>query len=499
MPFTDKPDYEGAAKEAIAQGERKDYKGFKMPGGMSTDQSGRWKSAIDERESEKTQELLAGAPSALSVKSFGVPGGALPPTTGEPELLKPVEGATPSDIAYRALEVASMSPVGQVAQAAADVGVAGMDLAKGDYLGAGISAAAVGLPVTAFTLKRLTKSMRPSAAKEIAESVESVGTAGTRAEHPATQTLAAQEWAEKGTDSPFFRMWSEHPVVGPDDIRVSQRDPLLPGKDPPLLHHSTEDRNFILADRFWYGARGHSILGGWGEKAAVRKHHAGQFLREVSNRGGKPREITRLDLIAAQPTTWRLQHATRGFQGDAIDVRESVDLGFHMGTEHAASDRAIGVSGGVGSSGPETLDLFFKSKNLVPLHDGWDGADILEEAINHASRTGNKKGERALRELAGSSIVRQRYKDDSPKVLYRAIRNRLQESGYDGAVYVNSVEGPGSLSFIAFSRDSVKLGAPSKALGPVRGTFDPIDPRLAWGVGAPAAIGLREKAREEKE
>jgi len=143
---------------------REDYKGFKAPRGMSPEQESRWKAAIDRRATEKADELIAGAPDALATKSFGVPGGALPPTTGESEFIKPMKGATGEDVIRRALEVGSVSPVGQIAQAGADVGIAGMDISRGDYPGAAISGAAVLLPfVSAGMLKAAMKPVSESA------------------------------------------------------------------------------------------------------------------------------------------------------------------------------------------------------------------------------------------------------------------------------------------------------------------------------------------------
>ena len=54
MPYTDKPDYRGAAQEALEWEERQKYKGFRAPVGMSSEQESRWKASIDEQTAPDT-------------------------------------------------------------------------------------------------------------------------------------------------------------------------------------------------------------------------------------------------------------------------------------------------------------------------------------------------------------------------------------------------------------------------------------------------------------
>jgi hypothetical protein len=172
-----------------------------------------------------------------------------------------------------------------------------------------------------------------------------------------------------------------------------------------------------------------------------------------------------------------------------------------MGTKTAAADRALAKghpSSGDASPPPPTLEFFFKAKKLVPLLDGWDPEEIADEALEHALRMGDLKAAKVLEDLSESPALRPHIRGNLEEDRYAVIRRTLRQLGYDGAVYVNTVEAPGSLSFISFSRLNVKAAAPSKELGPVRGTFDPADPRLAHGVGVPAGIAMREKAREEE-
>ena len=134
----------------------------------------------------------------------------------------------------------------------------------------------------------------------------------------------------------------------------------------------------------------------------------------------------------------------------------------------------------------------------MPLLDGWIPGDIATEASAHAARVGDHTAAGALARLAGEFKRTQMPNRDR----YDLLRRTLRQHGYDGAVYVNTVEDAGSLSFITFSRLNVKLAEPSEALGALRGTFGSTNPALAHGVGAgvgvPTAIAMREKAREEE-
>lgn len=136
---------------------REDYKGFKMPKGMSDEQSEAWKAGVDDRlleEDERLQERIESAHPADQAKDL-----LRRASEGDMEAIK--------DIGYLGLNIGSMSPIGQIPQMAADVGVGAMDLAEGDYTGAAISGAAVILPVTAGMLKAAIKN--PTAAKLVSK------------------------------------------------------------------------------------------------------------------------------------------------------------------------------------------------------------------------------------------------------------------------------------------------------------------------------------------
>ena len=143
-PIVEPPKEPGPSKEFKS---REEYKGFRAPKGMSPEQLDSWKEGIDDRlldEDERLQERIGSAHPADQMKDL-----LRRASEGDLEAMK--------DIGYFGLNVASMSPVGQLGQAVADIGVGGMDLAEGDYTGAAISGAAVVLPISAVAMKKLMK------------------------------------------------------------------------------------------------------------------------------------------------------------------------------------------------------------------------------------------------------------------------------------------------------------------------------------------------------
>ena len=139
------------------------------------------------RQAAVTRALRSAQPTEISspVPAFGREKAADAPLFDELE--------TGEDFARLGLDIASMSPIGQIGQAIADTTIAGMDLAKGDYPGAAISAAAVGLPMTAGVLKGAVKG------------VSDIASAGAKTADQVAD--AAKQWVEKGTDSPYFKRW----------------------------------------------------------------------------------------------------------------------------------------------------------------------------------------------------------------------------------------------------------------------------------------------------
>ena len=148
---------------------REEYKGFRMPKGMSLPQRRKWKQSIDAQQQEKLAAMTPLAPTVIASKAIGSPAGEAPATTGEPESMQPMEGATGEAVVRRGLDVAGSLPV---VGEAADVTTMGLDLRARDYPAAAISGASVLLPfVSAGWLKRaLSKGeVPPEAAKKIAD------------------------------------------------------------------------------------------------------------------------------------------------------------------------------------------------------------------------------------------------------------------------------------------------------------------------------------------
>tara|TARA_R100000697_G_scaffold7352_2_gene13021 strand:+ start:801 stop:1925 length:1125 start_codon:yes stop_codon:yes gene_type:complete len=131
IPGIAPPKEPGPSKEFMG---REEYKGFRAPAGMSDEQMKAWKEGVDDRLLEKEDRLRERIESASpqdQVKDL-----IRRATEGDMEAIK--------DIGYFGLNVGSM--VGPQ-QAAADLGVAAMDAAEGDYSGAAVSVAAAALPV----------------------------------------------------------------------------------------------------------------------------------------------------------------------------------------------------------------------------------------------------------------------------------------------------------------------------------------------------------------
>jgi|TARA_R110000824_G_scaffold278612_1_gene466883 hypothetical protein len=145
------PEVEPPRKPSKEYQGREDYKGFKMPKGLTGEKEAAWKAEIDASFTSQVPETVG----ALGAKALGEPGGMVPPTTGDP--------ARDPDAGRALLTAGSMLPVGQAAQAGADAGVMGLDIAEDDYTGAAISGASVLLPfVSAGALKALLREMPKS-------------------------------------------------------------------------------------------------------------------------------------------------------------------------------------------------------------------------------------------------------------------------------------------------------------------------------------------------
>jgi len=208
---------------------RKKYKGFLVPADMLPEREAAWRDVIDESYSSQVSE----GPGALAMKSFGEPGGMVPPTTGDP--------ARDPDAGRALLTAGSVLPVGQAAQAGADVGITGMDIAAGDYLGAGISAASVLLPfVSAGVLKRIMNKEDLAAMgsfdelKALESDVlegkiphEEARARGLKIENEYMERASPDARTMANLDDPYYRAAMEDVHIG-RDLREPDLDPVVP-------------------------------------------------------------------------------------------------------------------------------------------------------------------------------------------------------------------------------------------------------------------------------
>ena len=176
---------------------------------------------------------------------------------------------------------------------------------------------------------------------------------------------------------------------------------------------------------------------------------------------------------------------TVGF--DAFDTGDS--LGAHFGTAKAAQDRLETMSRW-DDRAQRVLPVYLKLDNPydLPDLDQWDQKEIIDLLAADDTLDWSKwpGGERGLREDV-------EYGGD-----YAPIQGFLKRNGYDGVVYTNREEGRRTIagkavmtdSYIVFDPDHIK-----SATGNV-GTFDPKDPRFAYGVGAGVAA---ERALKDDE
>jgi len=411
-------------------------------------------------------------PSAMSLKAFGEPGGMPAPEAKEQDPYQPKKDATAEDVGLAAAEVASFADP----TPASDLVAAKMHWDMGDKESAGVAAVAAGIPfVPGPVLKGMKKAVGPAknAAEQVAAEVSDIASAGIKAVEGAAEkakqlTDAAREWAEKGTNSSFFKRWSED----------------LPVIDDPSERLRADPDTFLLPE--------------WDTKDWSDKWDFARPEESVKNEMMKE-----LDKIATSPAVYKLYHGTPSFKGDSVASNRTKDLGFHMGTEDAAHER-LKESGAYAHAAmsdiddPEAIPFFFKAKRLVPLSDHgvhWNGFEVLTEAQQHLRRIGDTKSAEYLEDAMLAPTISKL----TPKKEREDVIQLLKNVGFDGAVYVNRIEDRGSLSFIAFpGTTNVKLADTSKDLGKVRGTFGVEDPRLAHGVGLPAVVGARELQKDEE-
>lgn len=125
--------------------------------------------------------------------------------------------------------------------------------------------------------------------------------------------------------------------------------------------------------------------------------------------------------------------------------RQYSDLGHHFGTEKAANDRASFWEKDPSKGGKKNVySVFLSIKNPIELPDlgVWEPSELVDWL----------KQKNVLDDSDATKILMRFEKGDKMEEL----RNVLKKKGYDGAFYKNTVEDPGSVSWIAFDGTQVK-------------------------------------------
>ena len=148
----------------------------------------------------------------------------------------------------------------------------------------------------------------------------------------------------------------------------------------------------------------------------------------------------------------------------------------------------------------------------MPLEDpgSWEPDSILLQIINSAKKLNDPKVLKEATKMRGEVFQVMKQGDanlvhpDGPgyqeavSVVNQKIRSLLKGNGYDGVIYQNRIEDPGSLSFIAIDPSDVKF-AKDTSIGPVTGRFsDPKNMLKAAGFGTLPAARIATQQEEEQ-
>ena len=456
-----------------------------------------------------------------------------------------------------ALDVAGMLPV---VGEAADATSMGLDLKRGDYVGAGISGAALLLPfVSAGWLKRAinpatdSMPMPPDAAKKLKELNKRVESGEVTDEMQIRRELASIEddhyddyyggspseemgriqadnfveppepetarlFKEQGYDSPYFQQWSGGRKPG----TIPSRDIL------PMVTRTGSKSGIVTKRRLDWESYAEGPIN---EKYA----DAYKLLREQAP---NPDNLTYIDQVAYTPDVLHVFHSTRpaGFASNEIDYDAGNAFGLHSGGFRAAQERKFqttkqpykpphgpsitaaeqlksremkllppptGLDTGKITPSYDQERVFAKKFNkLLPMQDmkGWTPYDIATQTIKQADRLGEKKLSRDMREYL-AHVEKKGYQDQhgNPMVHPFGVRSVFQKNGFDGVVYENQVEAPGELSFISITDGTLKLVAEAPdALGKPTGRFGPSTLYTA-GLSVPIAEALRQQKEPQED
>ena len=394
---------------------------------------------------------------------------------------------------------------------ASDFLSAALYASEGKYPEAAISGVAMAIPFIAGpSLIRIARAL----GEPPPNVVENVAIAGAGA----TEDLSKSRklWEEMGEESPNFKAWTkgrpvkniaEHPTIGPIKLPKSLR--VTDAPDDPIFQ----------ARREYF----ESPLSG----ATDSRSRA--IVKQADSAGMDVNEITRMDMYSQIPGVVRSHHGLTKQAADArrfgsgtgdLDLRYS-EVGFHLGTKTSAQHRVFDLGGQDFGFGPlydrpeykpEIAEVYFRYNKLMPLEDpgSWEPDSILLQIINSAKKLNDPKVLKEATKMRGEVFQVMKQGDanlvhpDGPgyqeavSVVNQKIRSLLKGNGYDGVIYQNRIEDPGSLSFIAIDPSDVKF-AKDTSIGPVTGRFsDPKNMLKAAGFGTLPAARIATQQEEEQ-
>lgn len=145
-----------------------------------------------------------------------------------------------------------------------------------------------------------------------------------------------------------------------------------------------------------------------------------------------------IDLTTSNPESIRLYHATTK-EFDRFNTTH--DLGYHLGTKETAQSRL-----------DDLVELYEQPKERGRII----AADVVIQNPLRLRDAGSWQPEGIAYELENAGLIKESEIPDWAALSYKEIRKRIQDYGYDGIVYDNTMEGGGD-SYIAFEADQIKI------------------------------------------
>lgn len=160
-------------------------------------------------------------------------------------------------------------------------------------------------------------------------------------------------------------------------------------------------------------------------------------------------------------------HGTRADFSE-FDTDYTRDLGIHLGTQKQANHFAQ-------RGGGRVIPAYVSIKNPITLSDTFDAKTTAAQDTIWQLESKKVLPKSETMSLRALSISNHDYGDEGIQSTWAAIREALENAGYDGVVYFNENEKEGrGTSYIAFRPEQIK-----SAVGN-RGTFDPTNPDIRF-------------------